>query len=423
MNLLNQYSDFKSLVSTELESFRQAGFDYVSRLGLPTRKDENWKYSSTKELGSLQFIPPVLAYAAPTHDLLARVKQHLNSEFINLVFIDGTFSDILSSDLSTGLTMTADSSSAQGADFKDSFDAMNAVYVNAIWRLECAKNTSVEKPVNIVNFVSGQEEAGANGSKYLMVHPRLKVVVGAGSSLKVLSSTLGEGCYFANSVAHLEVGENAKLLYVNMQADSGRAYSIARTEAAVSSGAHLDSLSFACGGKWGRHTLQVKMMGEGGSATVNGLVIVKDEQHMDNNTSIEHHVGNCQTSQLYKGILDGQSRSIFNGRVFIAQDAQKANSEQLNNNLLLSSQAEADSKPMLEIYADDVKAAHGSTVGQLSKEELFYLQSRAISKDKAIGMLSYGFVAEVLLKIENESIQMWLKTYLDKAFAGLRAEA
>lgn len=423
MNFLNQYSDFKSLVSQELESFRQAGFEYVSKLGLPTRKDENWKYSSTKELGSLQFIPPVLVYAAPTHDLLAQVKKHVNPEFINLVFVDGTFSDILSSDLPAGLTMTAEASRSGEVEFKDSFDAMNAAYVNNIWHIECGKNISVDKPVNIVNFVSGQEEAGANGSKYLMVHPRFKVVVGAGSSLKMLVSSLGEGCYFSNSVASLEVRENAKLLYVNMQADSGRAYSIARTEAAVAAGAQLDSLSFACGGKWGRHTLQVKMLGEGGSATVNGLVIVKDDQHMDNNTSIEHHVGNCQTSQLYKGILDGQSRSVFNGRVFIAQDAQKANSEQLNNNLLLSSQAEADSKPMLEIYADDVKAAHGSTVGQLSKEELFYLQSRAIPKDKAIGMLSYGFVAEVLLKVENEAIQHWLKTYLDKAFAGLRAEA
>jgi Fe-S cluster assembly protein SufD len=158
---------------------------------------------------------------------------------------------------------------------------------------------------------------------------------------------------------------------------------------------------------------------KGSTSEVLGIYAVQGTQHVDNTTLIDHAVGECVTHQLYKGILDGSGRSAFNGKILIRKDAQKADSSQLNNNLLLSNKAEADSKPSIEVHADDVKAGHGSTVGQLNKEELFYLLSRAISKDKAIAMLSYGYLSEVLYKISDDGIQKWLTQHLDEAFARL----
>ncbi|MNT16613.1 FeS cluster assembly protein SufD [compost metagenome] len=181
----------------------------------------------------------------------------------------------------------------------------------------------------------------------------------------------------------------------------------------------MQSLAFSTGASLSRHTLEVSLKGEGSNSEILGVYAGRANQHIDNTTLIDHAVGACNTNQLYKGILDDSARSAFCGKVLIQKNAQKADSAQLNNNLLLSSKAEADSKPMLEIYADDVKAAHGSTVGQLDKEELFYLLSRAIPKDKAISMLSYGFLSEVIYKLNDESIQKWLSKHLDATFARL----
>ncbi|HEY1080271.1 MAG TPA: SufD family Fe-S cluster assembly protein, partial [Bdellovibrio sp.] len=158
------------------------------------------------------------------------------------------------------------------------------------------------------------------------------------------------------------------------------------------------------------------LKGAGSDSQILGVYAVQGSQHVDNTTLIDHAVGECNTTQLYKGILDGESRAVFCGKVLIRKDAQKANSAQLNNNLILNTKAEADSKPSLEIYADDVKAAHGSTVGQLNKEELFYLQSRAIPKAKAVPMLSYGFLSEVIYKLSDEKTQKWLSRHLDEVF-------
>lgn len=411
MNLLSTYDRFSQTNPAEgaLALFRQAGYDYALNKGLPTRKDEEWHYTSVKVLGDVNFMPSAFNPVEPNHETIVEIKKHLNADFTNVVFFNGVLNKTLSDELPAGFTLRE--LSDYPTYFDDAFDALNGAYLVKPFSLVLAKETSVDKPVNFLFYTS------VEGGPALMVHPRIRLEVGSRSSVKILESFYGKTgvSYFVNSVFDLHVAESAKVIYVRIQGETDNAINIGRTRASVAKDATLESLAFATGAGLSRHTLDVSLKGPGADAQVLGVYAVKGTQHVDNTTLIDHQVGGCNTNQLYKGILDGESRAVFCGKVLIQKDAQKANSAQLNNNLLLSSKAEADSKPSLEIFADDVKAAHGSTVGQLNREELFYLQSRAIPKSKAIPMLSYGFLSEVIYKISDEGIQKWLSRHLDEA--------
>ncbi|MBV2169821.1 MAG: Fe-S cluster assembly protein SufD [Bdellovibrio sp.] len=415
MNLLSTYERFSQAYPAEgaLASFRQAGYDYALNKGLPTRKDEEWHYTSVKVLSEVNFMPSAFNPVEPNHDTILEIKKRLNPAFTNVVFFNGVLNKTLSEELPTGFSLRE--LSEYPNHFDDAFDALNGAYLAKPFALSLAKETSVEKPVNFIFFTS------VEGGPALMVHPRLYVEVGARSSVKFMESYYGKAgvSYFVNSVLDLHVGESAKVTYVRVQGDNESAINIGRTRLCVEKNANLESLAFATGAGLSRHTLEVVLKGPGSNSEILGVYAVQGSQHVDNTSLIDHAVGECNTNQLYKGILDGESRAVFCGKVLIQKGAQKANSAQLNNNLILSSKAEADSKPSLEIYADDVKAAHGSTVGQLNREELFYLQSRAIPKEKAIPMLSYGFLSEVIYKISDENIQKWLSRQLDEAFSRL----
>ncbi|MDG0814775.1 Fe-S cluster assembly protein SufD [Bdellovibrio svalbardensis] len=418
MNLLSAYEKFNQAHPAQgaLASYRQAAFDYASKKGLPTRKDEDWHYTSVKVLGEKEFTPSAVNPMEPSHETLLEIKKILNPDFVNVVFFNGVLNRTLSNDLPTGFTLRE--LSEYPAMFHDTFDALNGAYMTKPFALNVTKETSVEKPVNFVFFTSSE------GGPALMIHPRIRLDVGTRSSVKVLESHYGQGAaYFVNSVFDLHVADSATVTYARIQAENDSAINIGRTRITLGKNANLQSLVLATGASLSRHSLEVLLKGHGANADVLGVYAVKGSQHADNTTVIDHQVGECNTNQLYKGILDDESKAVFCGKVLIQKDAQKANSAQLNNNLLLSSKAEADSKPSLEIYADDVKAAHGSTVGQLNREELFYLLSRAIPKDKAMQMLSYGFLSEVIYKISDEDIQKWLSRHLDEAFKRLHVES
>ncbi|MFS4458775.1 Fe-S cluster assembly protein SufD [Bdellovibrio sp. HCB2-146] len=417
MNLLTTYDKFAKVSPAQgaLASFRQAGYDYALKKGLPTRKDEEWHYTSVKALNETEFVSSALNPVEPNHETMTAIKKHLNSEFTNVVFFNGVLNKTLSNELPHGFTLRE--LSEYPTHFDDAFDALNGAYLTKPMVLSLAKETSVEKPVNFVFFTA------AENTSSVMVHPRVQLDVGSRSSVRILESHYGMGpAYFVNSVMDLHVGDSAKVTYVRVQSEDDKAINIGRTRIRVEKNATLESLAFATGASLSRHTLDVILAGPGSTSEINGVYAVRGTQHVDNTTLIDHAVGDCNTNQLYKGILDGQAKAAFCGKVLIEKNAQKANSAQLNNNLLLSSKAEADSKPMLEIYADDVKAAHGSTVGQLNKEELFYMLSRAIPKKKAIEMLSYGFLSEVIYKVSDESIQKWLSAHLDQVFSKFHVE-
>lgn len=412
MNLLTTYDKFslKNPAAGALASFRQAAHDYALHKGLPTRNQEDWHYTSVKTLADKNFEPSSLHATAPSHDTILEIKKYLNADFTNVVFFNGVLNKTLSDELPAGVHMTELAEYTN--DFDDTFDALNAAYVVRPLAISVVKEISVDKPVNFVFFTANEATTS------LMVTPRVRIEVGARSSVKFLESYYGAAGspYFVNSVLDLHVGESAKVSYVRVQAEALAAINIGRTRIHVAKNANVESLAFATGASLSRHSLDVVLKGAGSDSQILGVYAVQGSQHVDNTTLIDHAVGECNTTQLYKGILDGESRAVFCGKVLIRKDAQKANSAQLNNNLILNTKAEADSKPSLEIYADDVKAAHGSTVGQLNKEELFYLQSRAIPKAKAVPMLSYGFLSEVIYKLSDEKTQKWLSRHLDEVF-------
>ena len=416
MNLLSTYDKFSKVSPAQgaLASFRQAGYDYASQKGLPTRHDEDWHYTSVKVLNEAAFEASSLSATQPSHDTMTAIQKLLNPEFTNVVFFNGVLNKTLTTDLPFGFTMRE--ALEYPTHFDDAFDALNGAYLTKPLVLSLAKEVSVEKPVNFVFFTSSE------GGAAVMASPRIQLDVGARSSVRILESYYGKESYFTNSVLDLHVGESAKVTYVRIQSEAEKAINIGRTRIRVEKNATLESLAFATGASLSRHSLEVVLAGPGSNSEILGVYAVRGTQHVDNTSLIDHSVGDCNTNQLYKGILDDSAKAAFCGKVLIQKYAQKANSAQLNNNLLLSSKAEADSKPSLEIYADDVKAAHGSTVGQLDKEELFYMLSRAIPKKKAMEMLSYEYLSEVIYKISDENIQKWLSAHLDQVFKQFHVE-
>jgi Fe-S cluster assembly protein SufD len=226
---------------------------------------------------------------------------------------------------------------------------------------------------------------------------------------------------FINSTAdamnlnvNINVQNSARLTLVQLQNEDSDSYHFSQCSLSVASNAQVNTLALTMGNKLTRNYFQLNFTGEQAQASVYGLGVIDSHQHMDNYTFIRHATGNNQSVQHYKSILSGASHSVFRGRVMIEPNAQKANSSQLNNNLLLTRSAQAESIPQLEIFADDVKAGHGSTVGQLNKDEIFYFLSRGINQYQAVKMLSYGFAKELIYKIENSDLQNFLINSLNQ---------
>jgi Fe-S cluster assembly protein SufD len=214
--------------------------------------------------------------------------------------------------------------------------------------------------------------------------------------------------YFTNSVAEIVLREGARLEHYRMQRESNEAFHTSITSAELGRSSSYDTTSINLGGRLSRHDISVVLDHEGAECWVDGLYLVGTDQHTDTHSVIDHQQPHCNSHQLYKGILDGNGRAVFNGKIYVREGAQKTDAMQTNKNLLLSPQARVDTKPQLEIYADDVKCAHGAAVGQIDQEELFYLETRGINPELGRSLLTYGFAEEVIGKIKIDSIRAQL---------------
>jgi Fe-S cluster assembly protein SufD len=236
------------------------------------------------------------------------------------------------------------------------------------------------------------------------------VVVERDSRLDVIETyaSTGDATYLTNAVVEVFVGEGARVSHYKVQDEGANAFHVASTRAELSRSSSYDLTTVTLGAQLSRHNIEVLLESEGAECRVDGLYLVGTGQHADTHSLIDHRVPNCASRQNYKGILDGRSRAVFNGRVFVREEARGTDAEQSNKNLLLSREARVDTKPQLEIYNDDVKCSHGATVGQLDEEELFYLISRGLHTDLARNLLTYGFAEEVVGNIKFESIRAQL---------------
>jgi len=405
-----------------LSELRQSALATFESVGFPTMKNEDWHFTNVTPISERQF-----GVAAPgltiSPDALNRIGY--GQDWHTLVFANGRLvAQPAAGTLPSGLTITTLASEIESdsevikrhfaklaTPESGSFTALNTAHANdgAVIRLgaDCVAN----KPIHLV-FVS---DAGAEGAA---VHTHNLVFAEHHSQATIIESfvTLGADIYFTNAVTEVFVADGARLSHYKLQRESQNAFHVCTLQAHQARDSRYESFSFATGAALSRTNVYTTLAGDAAEAVMNGLYMVDGKQHVDHQTSIEHVAPNCPSHELYKGILDGRSHGVFNGKVYVHPEAQKTDGKQSNNNLLLSAEARIDTKPQLEIFADDVKCTHGATVGRLDETALFYMRSRGISPSEARRLLTYAFAADVLEKIELEPLKQALEAQVLERF-------
>ena len=408
-----------------LRALRGRSFDQFEGVGFPGVEQEEWKYTNVAPIMRTKFTPVVNSNGT------ALSKRNGLAPFIYeetrdsaFVFVNGIFREDLSSckglsgvvalDLNDALqiseyeTVIRESLERNANSDNNGFELLNtALFAGGLF-ISIPRGVNLRTPIQL-QFVSEPVKAGAPAAMF----PRVLIVGKKNSAATIIESyrATAEGIYLTNAIVDLVLDEGARVQHYKVQRESAGASHIAKTRADLGRNAGYDTTTINFGAALSRHDIKVTMDHEGASCSVDGLYMVDGSQHTDTHSVIDHRQPHCTSRQLYKGILDGKSRAVFNGKVFVRHGAQQTDAQQTNKNLLLSSEAQIDTKPQLEIYADDVKCTHGAAVGQLDDDELFYLESRGINPSLAKNMLTYGFAEEVIERIKIESI----KRELDEA--------
>jgi len=282
----------------------------------------------------------------------------------------------------------------------NSFAALNQAFFLDGGFVHLPAGVAVEEPIQLI-FVSTVKQSGGT------IQPRNLIVAGANTRATVIESYLctGGAAYFTNAVTELVAGDHAALEYVKFQDEAAAAFHLATIAAQLGRASRVNVHSFALGAKLSRTNIRAKLAGEGLECILNGLYLTRGEQLADHHMIVEHAQPHCASHEYFNGILDDKSRGVFHGRIYVHPLAQKTDAKQTNKNLLLSDDATVDTKPQLEIYADDVKCTHGATVGQLNAESIFYLRTRGIGEDTARRMLIHAFAGEIIARVKHESVR------------------
>lgn len=362
-----------------------------SQKGIPTKKNEDWIYTNIGPHLSPRFYE---MKESIVHDVPASVLDRRGM----IIFNNGYFNKFLSH-LPEGIELDAITPEEQ---FFDSFDSLNFGTSLSPLSLKIKKNTVVDFPVTIVHLA---DDVGVNK----ILSPRLKITAEENTNVRfmeIFESTNKELFqYTTNAVTKFVLKANAQIEHVKVQNEASNATHVGLTTAEVSRDAKFKSVTVDIGLLIARHNININLNAPGAETTVHGLFSVKKTEHTDIFSIIHHNADHTYSDQLFKGILSGDSHGAFTGKIIIIKDAQQSASSQLNKNLLLSKKAHIDTRPQLLVHADDVKCSHGATVGQLSKDEEFYLESRGIPKERARKMLCFGFAMDALNKIEDETIR------------------
>lgn len=400
-----------------LSGVRQAAIDSFSARGFPSTKEEEWKYTNVDAIGRLEFRVPV---AVPTFAGGQRDAFRIGDwECEQLTFLNGYLepresaiqdgADVYVGGLAEAITQRRDwvePHLAQHADYrKHAFKALNTAFMTDGGAVYLARDRGTDKPVHLRFLPS------VHASQSTIIHPRNLIVVGDNSSLSLVESYggTGQGVYCTNAVTEVVLGENSVVEHYRLQLEPGQAFHLGTVQVYQGRNSTYRSTLISAGARLARIELNVVLDGEGGRTELNGLYSAMREMHVDCRTRVEHRKPHTSSRELYKGILGGHSRGIFNGRVIVSKDAQKTDAQQSNRNLMLSKDAEVDSKPQLEILADDVRCSHGTTIGQLEEEPLFYLRSRGLGAAAARQLLIHGFAGEILDSVRIEGLRTHLQ--------------
>jgi Fe-S cluster assembly protein SufD len=297
---------------------------------------------------------------------------------------------------------------ARYARYQDhSFVALNTAFIEDGAFVSIPSGKIVEEPIHLFFVSTAAGEATVS-------HPRNLILVGNDSQVTIVESYVGlnHGVTWTNAVTEIVVGESAVVEHYKLQWEREEAFHTATLQVHESRSSNFTSHSVALGGSLVRNEVNVALDGEGGECTLNGLYLATGRQHVDNHTRIDHVKPHCTSRELYKGVLEGKARGVFNGKIYVHKAAQKTDARQTNKNLLLSADASVDTKPQLEIYNNDVKCTHGSTIGQLDEDALFYLRARGIGLETARSLLTYGFISDIVGRIKLASIRDQLESFV-----------
>lgn len=353
-----------------MQELRAAAFQRFAERGFPTTHDEEWRFTNVAPIVRTEFAPaPVEVRVTGPQAPAAKAGEYL----------------------------------AKHARFdQNAFVALNTAFLDNVVFLKIERGTVIERPIEIV--YSGAPQGAA-------VHPRTLIVVGPETQCTIVEKYQGSGRYFTNAVTEIIAGENAVVDHYKIQLEDESAFHVATLQATLGRSTNFSTHNISLGGALARNDIGATLS-EGTEAVVNGLYVVNGTQHIDNHTTIDHAKPHGVSHELYKGILDGKATAVFNGRIMVRKDAQKTDSKQTNKNLVLSDEAVINTKPELQIFADDVRCTHGATIGQLDAESLFYLRSRGIGKEQARSLLTYAFAQDILDRIKVQGLKDSLERVL-----------
>ena len=395
---------------------RKAAMARFAESGFPTTQDEDWRFTDVAPIRKLAFKPVHEAPADAESLSEIRKRSLLNGlDALCLVFVDGVFVPELSDNLAEDSGVYVANLQQAFLDAPDflqkrlaqhsqsnpyAFASLNAAYFADGAVVQISRNTEAKRPIRLIFAANGFEE-GRTAS------PRNLLIVESGASATIVEEYLGLGksATWTNAVSEFAVDEGALVEHVKVQDESLGSFHTAGISARLGRNCRFHSHSFAFGARLSRNNIQAKLDGEGLECVLNGLYLLQGEQLADHHMVVEHAQPRCESHEYFNGILDGRSRGVFHGRILVRPQAQKTDAKQTNKNLLLSEQASVNTKPQLEIHADDVKCTHGATIGQMDEEAIFYLQARGIPLPAARRMLMRAFAEEIVERIEHKTLQ------------------
>jgi Fe-S cluster assembly protein SufD len=408
---------------TQLHDFRKAGIQQLDTQEFPTRRDENWKYTSLNRLLQLPLQDSyVVKVDAATVDAVA-----IPGLACRLVLVNGIFQPGLSTldQLPEGMTLLSVEEALEDQDLKaqvkemldasvqnehNPFSALNVAFAKNGFFLKIVAKAVVEQPLHIIHLAAPTEGP-------VFINPQLLVVSGAHSEAAVVETYQAldgaKEAYFSNILSRITVGVNAHFHHYRIQNESEAANLISNIEVHQKQDSTYSSYLVDVGGDLVRNNLNTILQGQNTMTNYYGVYLAKGQQHIDNQTFLDHAMPHCGSNELYKGILDDRGRGVFNGKVIVRQDAQKTNAFQQNSSLVLSNNAAMDTKPQLEIFADDVRCSHGATIGQLDESSVFYLRSRGIKEAQARQLLQQAFLLEVVENMPIEAVREYAEALIE----------
>ena len=416
-----------------LRKLRHEGRERYRSLGLPTRRVEDWKYTNLNPLAKIDFAPPAHAASFPAVPALPEARA-LAVDAYRAVLVNGRFRADLSA--LDGLPEGVEVGGLAQALERDPaaiearlgrlavLDGMPMLALNTALMtdglvLRLAEGVSLDRPIHVL-FVT------AAGERPMACHPRNLIVAEPGSGATLLESHVGTGevASLVNVVTEVTLGAGARLAHYKLRDEPSAAFHLATTQVSLDSRSAYESFVLSVGGRLARHELRLRLDGEDIDCRLNGAYLIAGSQHVDNTTLVDHAAPGCRSRQHYQGVLDDTSRGVFQGKILVRRHAQHTDGHQLNRALLLSRGAEVNSKPELEIYADDVKCGHGAAIGEIEEDQLFYLRARGIDPDAARDILVEAFLGEVVDEISSDDArQAFRQIVADWLAARRRARA